>query len=152
LTVRTKPLARRTLRVRQSATYEVVSAALLRSIGGTCSYAWMRTNGEKTPIQIPYLAAYPASAANASGFLLASLSKTPRISSLVLCTGLWPRRFRSRLAVIREQIQLQIAFPRAEVLSGSDKAILWTSHAGLRTRRQFEVAFARARDDLPARL
>jgi hypothetical protein len=30
---RTKPLARRTLRVRQSDTYEAVSASLLRSVG-----------------------------------------------------------------------------------------------------------------------
>jgi hypothetical protein len=45
-----------------------------------------------------------ASAANASGFLLVSLSKTPRIYFLPFQRTAWPRRFRSRLATIRTEL------------------------------------------------
>src|SRR6266581_9471477 len=41
----TKPLARRTLRVRESATYEVVSALSSRNVGRVCINAWHRTKG-----------------------------------------------------------------------------------------------------------
>jgi integrase len=50
-------------------------------------------------IQIPWLT---ASAANASGFLLVSLSKTPRIEIPAPPQKPTLRRFRSRLATIRE--------------------------------------------------
>jgi hypothetical protein len=45
---------------------------------------------------------YPSSAANAGGFLLASLSKTPRIETSTLPQKSAPRRFRSRLTTTRE--------------------------------------------------
>src|SRR5439155_19172730 len=49
----------------------------------------------------PRLSWRTASAANASGFLLVSSSKTPRIE-IPLAPKVCPRRFRSRLATIRK--------------------------------------------------
>jgi len=72
---------------------------LIASCLPNCAPRGTKTNREcpivkKNTVQIPQLT---ASAANASGFLLASSSKTPRVKLVFLETFV-PRRFRSRLA------------------------------------------------------
>src|SRR5439155_19705360 len=54
----TKPLARRTLRVRESATYEVVSALSSRNVGSVCINAWHRTKAD--PFKFHSQASSPA--------------------------------------------------------------------------------------------